>query len=71
MNSEEAIALANLLAQLLPLGVGLYNQLRAANADANLKPIEDILSVADANYQTVIDTAKQQEQAPVQADGVS
>jgi len=70
MNSAEALVLAQLLSQLLPFGIGIYNQIREANADANLKPIEDILKLADANYQAIIDAAKAQE-AQAQADGVS
>jgi hypothetical protein len=48
----DPIAIANLLSLLLPLGVKLYTEIQQANAD-QLKPIDEILAAADANYDEV------------------
>lgn len=57
MNDQEAVALANLLSILIPLGVKTYSQIQAAYAD-KVKPIGDILADADTNWQAVIDAAQ-------------
>lgn len=57
MNDQEAVALANLLSILIPLGVKTYSSIQAAYAD-KVKPIGDILGDADANWQAVIDAAQ-------------
>ena len=49
----DPLAIANLLAQLLPLGINLYKEIQAANT-GDLKPIEEILAAADANWNAVI-----------------
>jgi len=57
MNEQEAVALANLLSILIPMGVKTYSQIQSAYSD-KVKPLGDILSEADTNWQSVIDTAK-------------
>jgi hypothetical protein len=44
--------LANLLAQLIPLGINIYSQIQQANANS-LKPIEQVLAEADANWDAI------------------
>jgi hypothetical protein len=53
----DPIVLANLIAQLLPLGVNIYTQIQQANAD-QLKPVEEILAVADANWDSIMKVAQ-------------
>lgn len=53
-----AAAIANLIATLLPTLIGAYKALAAT--DSNIPPLETLLAQADANWQTVIDTAKGQ-----------
>ncbi len=65
----DPVLLANLLAQLLPLGVQVYREIQQANAD-QLKPIEDILTAADTNWDAVTATA-QAELKPAAPDPVS
>lgn len=48
----DPIALANLLAILIPLGTKIYTGIQAANAD-KLKPLADILAAADANWDSI------------------
>ena len=55
----DPITFANLLAQLIPLGVNLYAQIQQANA-AQLKPIEDILATADTNWDAIAKAAQAQ-----------
>lgn len=57
MNQAELLQLAQLLAQLLPLGISAYTQIAAANQDAGLKLIADILAAADANFDIIGKTA--------------
>jgi hypothetical protein len=66
MDEAAAVAFANLLAQLIPMGIGVYNQIASANTEAGLKPIADILAAADANY-AAIDAAAQAEIAKTPA----
>lgn len=49
-------ALANLLAQLLPIGINLYMQIQKQYAD-QIPPLETILANSDANWQSIIDAA--------------
>lgn len=53
MDAASAVAIANLLAQLLPLGINIYNQIEAANQNAGLQPLADILAAADVNYKAI------------------
>ena len=57
MNDTEAVALANLLSILIPLGVKTYSSIQAAYSD-KVKPLADILDSADTNWQAIIDTAQ-------------
>jgi hypothetical protein len=56
MNEQSAVALANLLSVLIPLGVKTYSSIQAAYSD-KVKPLADILDAADSNWQAVLDTA--------------
>lgn len=53
----DPVALANLLSLLLPLGMKVYTGIQQAHTD-KLKPIEDILAAADANWNDVIAAAQ-------------
>ncbi len=53
----DPVALANLLAQLIPLGLKVYTGIQQANAD-QLQPIETILAAADANWDAVAAAAQ-------------
>ena len=53
----DPVTLANLLAQLIPLGINAYTQIQQANAD-QLKPIEDVLAAADANWDAIAKAAQ-------------
>ena len=55
----EPVALANLLAQLIPLGINVYTQIQQANTE-QLKPIEDVLALADKNWQSITDAANKE-----------
>jgi hypothetical protein len=55
----DPIVLANLLAQLLPLGIQVYTQIQQANS-GTVKPIEEILANADVNFDSVIAAAQKQ-----------
>ena len=57
MDPASALALAQLLAQLLPLGISAYTQIQQANQD-QLKPIEEVLAAADAQWDSVIKAAQ-------------
>lgn len=57
MDDRKAIALANLLSVLLPLGIQTYTQIQQAHAD-ELRPVEDVLAKADQNWSDVVSTAK-------------
>jgi len=54
--------IAALLAQVIPLIVGAYEQLRAN--DSTLPPVETLLANADANYDAIIALAKAQLNPP-------
>jgi hypothetical protein len=54
METSAAIALAQLLSQLIPLGIGAYKQIASANQDAGLKSIEDVVAAADANADQLV-----------------
>jgi len=58
MDASATVALANLLAELIPLGIGAYQQIKDANQDANLKPLEEILTKANLNADAIIATAQ-------------
>lgn len=58
MDQAAMIALAQLLAQLLPLGISTYTQIAAANQDAGLKPIQDIIAAADVNFNSIEQAAQ-------------
>lgn len=60
----ETTALAALIAQLLPLGIQVYNQIRAANPGANLPPLETILAAADADWDAIAKQAQAQLDTP-------
>lgn len=51
------LAIAQLLQVLLPLGAQVYNQIRSANAGANLPDVETLLANADKNWDSVIAAA--------------
>jgi hypothetical protein len=53
----DPIAIANLLSLLLPLGMKLYDEIQQANTN-QLKPLQEILSAADANFDAVIAEAQ-------------
>jgi hypothetical protein len=53
------VLLAQLIAQLIPLGLQVYNEIRNANPD-QLPPIETILAQADAKWDDVIAAAKKE-----------
>jgi hypothetical protein len=55
----DPVTLANLLAQLIPLGINIYSQIQQANAD-QLKPIEQILAAADTNWGAIAAAAQKQ-----------
>jgi prophage tail gpP-like protein len=55
----DPVTLANLLAQLIPLGINIYSQIQQANAD-QLKPIEQILAAADTNWDAIAAAAQKQ-----------
>lgn len=55
-----ALAIANLIAELLPSAVNLYKEIAASAQGSTLPPVETILAQADANWDTVANTAKQQ-----------
>jgi len=44
--------LANLIAQLIPLGINIYSQIQQGNTNA-MKPIEQVLAEADANWDAI------------------
>ena len=56
----DPIALASLLSQLIPLGLQVYNGIRAANPGSNLPPLETILATADADWDAVAKLAQAQ-----------
>jgi len=49
-----ALAIAQLIENLLPAMIGLYNEIRQDASAASLKPVEQILAQADANWDDVI-----------------
>lgn len=49
-----ALAIAQLIESLLPAMIGLYNQIRQDASAAQLKPVEEILAQANANWDAVI-----------------
>lgn len=51
------VQIAQLLAQLLPLGIQLYKEIQAANS-GSLASVETILAAADANWDAVIFAAQ-------------
>ena len=53
----DPIALANLLAILVPLGAKVYIAIQQANQD-QLKPLADVIAAADANWDDVIVNAQ-------------
>jgi hypothetical protein len=53
----DPVTLANLLAQLLPLGIKLYEEIQQANQD-KLKPLAEILTAADSNWDAVATAAQ-------------
>lgn len=57
MNS---VQIAQLLAQLLPLGIQLYNEILSANQNSGLKTLEQILAEADVNWKEIGTVAKQE-----------
>lgn len=59
MNEAEALALANLIGQLLPLGISAYKQIQGLFAD-KLAPVETILASADASWDAVIAAAQKE-----------
>lgn len=52
-------ALAALLAQLIPLGMQVYNQIQQANA-STVPPLATILAAADADWDAVAKLAAEQ-----------
>lgn len=55
----DPVALAALIAQLLPVGIQIYNQIAAANP-ATVPPLSTILVGADASWDQVAATAQGQ-----------
>jgi hypothetical protein len=53
----DPVTIANLLAQLLPLGIKLYQEIQQANQD-KLKPLAEILAAADSNWDAVATAAQ-------------
>jgi hypothetical protein len=53
----DPVALANLLSILIPLGMKVYTGIQEANQD-QLKPLAEILSAADANWDAVAAAAQ-------------
>ena len=53
----DAVAIANLLSILIPLGMKVYTEIQQANSD-QLKPLADILADADKNWDAVIAAAQ-------------
>jgi len=53
----DAVAIANLLSILIPLGMKVYTEIQQANSD-QLKPLADILAAADKNWDAVIAAAQ-------------
>ena len=53
----DPITLANLLAQLIPLGMNIYSQIQQANAN-QLKPLADVIAAADANFDEILKAAQ-------------
>jgi hypothetical protein len=58
-----AAALAALIAQLVPVGIQVYNEIAAANPDT-VPPLETILASADADWDAVAEAAKAQLNPP-------
>ena len=57
-------AIANLLAQLIPAGINLYNQLEQNAQGASVTPLATILANADQNWLAIAATAQAQLNAP-------
>lgn len=55
--------LATLIAQLIPLGIQVYNQIAAANP-STVPPLATILASADADWDAVAKAAQVQLSAP-------
>ena len=54
-----ALAIAQLIAQLLPVAVNAYKEIQQAN-QSSLPPVETILASADANWDQIAATAQAQ-----------
>ena len=57
-------AIANLLAQLIPAGINLYNQLEQNAQGASVTPLAPILANADQNWLAIAAAAQAQLNAP-------
>lgn len=62
----DALAIAQLLQILLPLGANVYNQIRSANSGANLPDVATILAQTDANWDSIIAKAQAELKPPAQ-----
>lgn len=61
-----AIALATLIAQELPVAIGIYKEIQQANS-SSLPPVETILATADADWDAIA-AAAQAELAKLSAE---
>lgn len=57
MSAAAALALAQLLEQLLPVGISVYNQIRNDLDAKTLASVEELLAKADALYAAIGTTA--------------
>jgi hypothetical protein len=55
----DATSLANLLAQLIPVGIEVYNQIQQAN-QSTVPPLATVLAKADADWDAVAKLAQSQ-----------
>lgn len=53
-------AIANLLAQVIPAGINLYNQLEQNSQGASVIPLATVLANADANWLAIAAAAQAQ-----------
>ena len=64
MDPALVIAITNALAQMIPAGISLYNQLEQNNQNAGITPLATVLANADANWDDIAAVAKQQAAPP-------
>jgi hypothetical protein len=59
----DPVTLAALIAQLVPVGIQVYNQIQAANPDT-VPPLSNVLAAADADWDAVAKQAQAQLNTP-------